>query len=78
MGSHYATAPAAAMQHRRLLQKRNSKFFSLEYWSFVAIIRDATASNKTDIYGHKSQSCLFSPWLRINHLTWGSNESAQQ
>jgi hypothetical protein len=20
----------------------------------------------------------FSPWLRINHLTWGSNESAQQ
>jgi hypothetical protein len=42
-----------------MLQKRNSKFFSLEYWSFVAIIRDAMASNKTDTYGHTNPNPAF-------------------
>jgi hypothetical protein len=67
----YARRSIAATQHRSVLQKRNTEFFSLEYCAPVAIIRDAMAGNKTDTYGHIKNPALKPTWLRINHLLLG-------
>jgi hypothetical protein len=48
----------------RLLQKRNTEFFSLEYCGLLAIIRGAMAGNKTDRYGHIGKNPASNPtWL---------------
>jgi hypothetical protein len=79
-GERAAIMPRAACCNaaRYLLQKRNSKFFSLEYRSRIAIIRDAMASNKTDTYGHKSNPAFQSLAPYQTTTPWGSNESAKE